>query len=253
MHNNAMMETGRCVENLYCFFSNVVILGLKNVPLIWFVNSRLRLKKKCSFCEKMGTIMNVRFGRKGGDGVDEIISIIYYTCISSSNVPGCHVHSWSPVSHCLFVASEIILMAQHKALVTPLLMHWITAIDMRMVSATAAFSEVPESNKHMVEGMSLPDAHVEAHGHDASSNGNIFALLALCEGIHWTPAQRPVTRIFDVFFDLRLNKRLSKNREVELWLRRHHAHYDVTLMLSQTLWSYALLGWLGLRNLQDVS
>ena len=32
------------------------------------------------------------------------------------------------------------------------------------------------------------------------------ALLAICE----FPAQRPVTRSFDVFFDLRLNKRLSK-------------------------------------------
>ena len=36
-----------------------------------------------------------------------------------------------------------------------------------------------------------------------SSNGDISALLALCEG-------RPVTRYFDVFFDLCLNKRLSK-------------------------------------------
>ena len=40
------------------------------------------------------------------------------------------------------------------------------------------------------------------------------ALLALCAGI-WLvsgkfPSQRPVTRIFGVFFDLRLNKRLSK-------------------------------------------
>ena len=32
------------------------------------------------------------------------------------------------------------------------------------------------------------------------------ALLAICE----FPSQRPVTRSFDVFFDLRLNKRLSK-------------------------------------------
>ena len=29
-------------------------------------------------------------------------------------------------------------------------------------------------------------------------------------GIHRSPTQRPVTRSFDVFFDLRLNKRLSK-------------------------------------------
>ena len=47
-----------------------------------------------------------------------------------------------------------------------------------------------------------------------SSNGNISALLTLCAGnspvIGEFPAQRPVTRSFDVFFDLRLNKRLSK-------------------------------------------
>ena len=41
-----------------------------------------------------------------------------------------------------------------------------------------------------------------------------FALLALCEGnspvTSEFPAQGPVTRSFDVLFDLRLNKRLSK-------------------------------------------
>ena len=41
-----------------------------------------------------------------------------------------------------------------------------------------------------------------------------FALLAICAGNSSVPgefpAQRPVTRSFDVFFDLRLNKRLSK-------------------------------------------
>ena len=43
-----------------------------------------------------------------------------------------------------------------------------------------------------------------------SSNGNIFRVTGhLCGGIHWSP-QRPVTRSFDVFFDLHLNKRLSK-------------------------------------------
>ena len=40
------------------------------------------------------------------------------------------------------------------------------------------------------------------------------ALLAICAGNSLVtgefPAQRPVTRSFDVFFDLRLNKRLSK-------------------------------------------
>ena len=41
-----------------------------------------------------------------------------------------------------------------------------------------------------------------------SSNGNIFRVTGhLCGEF---PAQRPVTRSFDVFFDLRLNKSLSK-------------------------------------------
>ena len=47
-----------------------------------------------------------------------------------------------------------------------------------------------------------------------SSNGNISALLALCAEnspvIGEFPSQRPVTQSFDVFFDLCLNKRLSK-------------------------------------------
>ena len=47
-----------------------------------------------------------------------------------------------------------------------------------------------------------------------SSYGNISALLALCAGNSPVPdeflSQRPVTRSFDVFFNLRLNKRLSK-------------------------------------------
>ena len=48
----------------------------------------------------------------------------------------------------------------------------------------------------------------------ASSNGNIFRVTGhLCgefTGPRWIPAQRPVMWSFDVFFDLRPNKRLSK-------------------------------------------
>ena len=58
-------------------------------------------------------------------------------------------------------------------------------------------------------------------------------LLAICAGNSPVPdefpAQRPVTRSFDVFFDLRLNKQLSK----QSWgciLRRYRTHYDVTVM-----------------------
>ena len=37
---------------------------------------------------------------------------------------------------------------------------------------------------------------------------------------------RPVTRIFDVFFDLHLNERLI--------FLRHRAHYEVTLIVKST-------------------
>ena len=54
------------------------------------------------------------------------------------------------------------------------------------------------------------------------------ALLAICAGNSPVPgeftAQRPVTRSFDVFLDLRLNKRLSK----QSW--GYRTHYDVTVM-----------------------
>ena len=47
-----------------------------------------------------------------------------------------------------------------------------------------------------------------------SSNGNISSLLALCAGNSPVTseflAQRPVTRSFDAFFDLRLNKQSTK-------------------------------------------
>ena len=52
------------------------------------------------------------------------------------------------------------------------------------------------------------------------------ALLAICAGNSPAPgeflAQRPVTRSFDVFFDLRLSKAGD--------LRRYRAHCDVIVM-----------------------
>ena len=53
-----------------------------------------------------------------------------------------------------------------------------------------------------------------------SSNGNIPGEF---------PTQRPVTRSFDVYFDLRPNKRWVNNREAGE-LRHHLAHYDVIVM-----------------------
>ena len=43
------------------------------------------------------------------------------------------------------------------------------------------------------------------------------------------PSQKPVSRSFNVFFDLRPNKRLSKNREAGD-LGRHCAHYAAIVM-----------------------
>ena len=66
------------------------------------------------------------------------------------------------------------------------------------------------------------------------SNGLYFPRYwPFVRGIHrWpvnSPRKGPVTRSFDVFFDLRIEKRLVNNREAGD-LRRNRAHYDVIVM-----------------------
>ena len=60
------------------------------------------------------------------------------------------------------------------------------------------------------------------------------ALLALCVGNSPVtvefPSQKPVTRNFDVFSGLCLQKQLSKQPKRRWFLRRHPDHYDVTVM-----------------------
>ena len=67
-----------------------------------------------------------------------------------------------------------------------------------------------------------------------SSNGIISTLLALCAGNSPVtgefPTQRPLTRSFDVFYDLRLNGWINNCEAGDL--RRHRTHYDVTVMNS---------------------
>ena len=68
------------------------------------------------------------------------------------------------------------------------------------------------------------------------------ALLALCEGnppvAGEFPSQRPVTRSFDVFFDLRLNKRLNKQSR-RRWFETQSCslwrHWNVT-QIWLSLW-----------------
>ena len=65
------------------------------------------------------------------------------------------------------------------------------------------------------------------------------ALLAICAGNSPVtgefPAQRPVTRSFDVFFHLRLSNGWVNNRGAGD-LRRHCAHYDVTNTVCWPRW-----------------
>ena len=60
------------------------------------------------------------------------------------------------------------------------------------------------------------------------------ALLAICAGNSPVPgefpAQRPVTRSFDVFFCVSINGWVNNRGAGDL--RRHRAHYDVTLLLG---------------------
>ena len=75
----------------------------------------------------------------------------------------------------------------------------------------------------------------------------VFSLLALCAGNSPVPgefpAQRPVTRRFDIFFDLRLNKRLSKQSRGcwfetpsrPLWRHCNDTHHTVWYYYSDAI------------------
>ena len=71
----------------------------------------------------------------------------------------------------------------------------------------------------------------------ASSNGNTSALLALCAGnspvIGEFPSQRPVTRSFDVFFDLHLMYGWVNIHEAGA-LTHHRTLYDITVMSRES-------------------
>ena len=64
-------------------------------------------------------------------------------------------------------------------------------------------------------------------------------LLAICAGNSPVPgefpAQRPVTRSFDVFCDLRLINGWVNNRKAGD-LRHYRAHYDVIFFMTYILW-----------------
>ena len=78
-----------------------------------------------------------------------------------------------------------------------------------------------------------------------SSNGNIFRVTGpLCgefTGHGEFPTQRPVTRSFDVFFDMRLNKRLSKRPwgwwiDTPSWALWRHCNVHSEMNNSRYAW-----------------
>ena len=114
---------------------------------------------------------------------------------------------------------------------------------MRALSQILSDESLSHSLKHFYAG-TLTSHFIEEHSSPTcifpvfmmtSSKGNMFRVTGFCAGNSRVtagnspvtgefPSHRPVTRSFDAFFDLRLNKRLSKQP------RRHSAHYDVTVM-----------------------
>ena len=89
------------------------------------------------------------------------------------------------------------------------------AWDMKSITYSVIVVTRQIRPKHLVSDSAMPSWWF--HQMEAFS-----ALLALCEGnlpvTGKFPSQRPVTRSFDVFFGLRLNKRLMKTIEREkIW------------------------------------
>ena len=83
-----------------------------------------------------------------------------------------------------------------------------------------------------------------------SSNGNIFRVTGFCEGnspeTGEFPSQSPVTRSVDVFFDLRRNKRLSKQsrrRWFETPSRPLWRHYIVIEYIYMYIYIYIYIEW----------
>ena len=121
--------------------------------------------------------------------------------------------------------------------------------------------------KRVVACNDPPDLPLESASHDGiKSNGNIFHVTGhLCEYVRNSliagdfPAQRPVTWSFDVSFDLRLNKRWSKQswgwwfeapshpfwRHCNYWLGRTHVGTDSqttqALLIDHTTWQHNFL------------
>ena len=114
---------------------------------------------------------------------------------------------------------------------------------MRALSQILSDVSLSYSLKHISTGGALTSHFMQEHSSPTSlfpvfmmtpSNGNMFRVTGFCAGNSPVtgefPLDRPLTRSFDVFFDLRLNKRLSKQsrrRWFETPLRSLWRHSNV--------------------------
>ena len=109
------------------------------------------------------------------------------------------------------------------------LRQWLVESSVQAITRTMAdlISVAPLETKFIAMLSNVPPTKRPWWRHQMKT---FSALLAICTGNSPVPgefpAQRPVTRSFGVFFDLRLNKRLRNNREA-VDLRRYRAQYDV--------------------------
>ena len=101
------------------------------------------------------------------------------------------------------------------------------------IQNTKTWISLNSNKKNQPMGMIENDLPGDSHFMMTSSNGNIFHVSGHFCGNSPVPgefpAQRPVTRSFNAFFDLRLNLRLNKQSHAGD-LRRHRAQYEVIVM-----------------------
>ena len=98
---------------------------------------------------------------------------------------------------------------------TPHIIRWVVPVVVRLAVTSNGFRSAAKLTTTSVRSAPLNATNAEVNFLSmTASNGNIFRVTGpLCgefTGPGEFPTQRPVTRSFDVYFDLRLNKRLSK-------------------------------------------
>ena len=120
----------------------------------------------------------------------------------------CPVRSWGPLKSPMSLNRCILSWTINMAIFN----YWSDYDDYSLIIFQMLTRNNSQRDDYILPLTSTSNSHHEDIM--TSSNGNIFGITGhLCgefTGHRWIPAQRPVTRSFDVFFDLRLHIRLSK-------------------------------------------